>query len=109
MRSRLVIWGTNAREEKVLLAISLNPDDNNIDIWAIPEKDITEEYYNQLMNSWREGAEVAIPASAEHRVTELTVSESILPEDLKVERGDMIQRAQMEWHFVVLSSKLYKN
>ena len=109
MRSRLVIWGSNAQNEKVLLAIHLDADDNKVHIDCIPEKDVNEEYYNQMMTVWREGGDVAIPSSSEHRITELTASESILPDDIKVERGDMIQRAQMEWHFVVLSTKLYKN
>ena len=37
------------------------------------------------------------------------MADGILPDDIRVERSDIIQRAQMEWHFVVLSSKLYRN
>lgn len=109
MRSRIVVWGINSKEEKVLLAIALNADENKIDIWSIPEREITEEFFNQMMSEWREGKDLDIPSSAEHRINELTMSDSILPDDIKVERSDVIQRAQMEWHFVVLSSKLYRN
>lgn len=109
MRTRLVVWGNNAKDEKVLLAISLNADDNKVDIWSIPEKEITEEFYNLMMSQWREGQDMQYPPGTEHRITELTMAESILPDDLKVEKTDVIQRAQMEWHFVILSTKLYKN
>ncbi len=109
MRSRLVIWGTNEKEERVLLAIALNADENKIDIWSIPDKDISEDFYNQMMSQWREGSDLQLPDSASHRVTELTMADAILPEDLKVEKSDVIQRAQLEWHFVVLSNKLYRN
>ncbi len=109
MRSRLVIWGTNAENEKVLLAISLNAEENKVEIHSIPEVDITEEYFNTMMSLWREGEDLNFPPSTVHRIMELTMAEGILPEDLKVERGDVIQRAQLEWHFLVLSSKLYKN
>ncbi|NOT36944.1 MAG: hypothetical protein HOP11_06170 [Saprospiraceae bacterium] len=109
MRTRLVVWGTNSKDEKVLLGISLNADDNKINLVSIPAKDCTEEFYNQMMNQWREGADLELPASTEKRTLELTMSESILPEDFRVEKSDTIQRAQMEWHFLVLSTKLYRN
>lgn len=109
MRTRLVVWGVNSKDERVLLGISLNADDNKINLVAIPAKDCTEDFYNQMMNQWREGADLELPSSTEKRTLELTMSESILPEDFRVERSDAIQRAQMEWHFLVLSTKLYRN
>jgi len=109
MRTRLVVWGINEKEERVLMAISLNAEANKVEIWSIPESDIPEEFYNKLMSQWREGLDLDMPSSAVHRVTELTMADGILPEDLKVEKSDVIQRAQIEWHFIVLSNKLYKN
>ncbi|MGB5024959.1 MAG: hypothetical protein WBO44_06400 [Saprospiraceae bacterium] len=109
MRTRLVVWGVNVKEERVLMAISLNAEANKVEIWSIPEADIPEEFYNKLMSQWREGLDLNMPTSTEHRITELTMADGILPEDLKVEKSDVIQRAQIEWHFIVLSNKLYKN
>ncbi|MBK9108947.1 MAG: hypothetical protein IPM92_11440 [Saprospiraceae bacterium] len=109
MRSRLVIWGTNKDEQRVLLAISLHAEENKVAIWSIPEASITEDFYNQMMTHWREGSDIQLPENAEHRIIELTMAETILPDDLKVEKSDVIQRAQLEWHFIVLSTKLYKN
>lgn len=108
MKSKIVLWGTNAADEKVLLAASLRADDNKVDIWVFPEEVATEEFYEELMKNWRSGAEVIFPENKEYIERELSVTDSILPEHLKAERNDVIHRAQTEWHFVVLSSKLHK-
>ena len=60
MRTRLVVWGNNAKEERVLLAVSLNAEENKVDIWSIPEKDIPEEFYNKMMSQWREGQDLSL-------------------------------------------------
>ncbi|MEO6191337.1 MAG: hypothetical protein ABIO44_14405 [Saprospiraceae bacterium] len=109
MRTRLVTWGTNGKDEKVLIGISLKADENKIELVAVPANDCTEDFYNLMMNKWREGADIDLPASTEKSTLELTMSESILPADYRVEKSDIIQRAQMEWHFLVLSTKLYRN
>lgn len=109
MKTRLVMWGQNAQDKKVLLAIGLKEKENKVDIFVFPEEIATEDFYNILMNQWRNGEEVAFPEGHEHMERPLTVSESILPEELKVDRGDVLIRAQAEWHFVVLSSKLHES
>ena len=106
MKTKLVLWGYNATDEKVLLALQLRPEDNKVDIWTFPETVATDEFARQLMGEWRNDKEVAFPDDKQHIERELSVSDSLLPADIKVERGDIIQRAQTEWHFVVLSSKL---
>lgn len=106
MKTKLVLWGNNAQDERVLMALSLRPDDNKVDIYTFPESTVTEDFMQKMMREWRNGEEVAFPKEKTHMERELSVTESLLPDDLKVERGDVIQRAQTEWHFVVLSSKL---
>lgn len=106
MKTKLVLWGTNAQNERVLLALQLRPIENKVDIWAFPENVATEELGKQLMNEWRNGQDIPFPEGFTHWERELTISDGLLPDDLKVERGDLISRAQTEWHFVVLSAKL---
>lgn len=106
MKTKLVIWGTNAQDEKILIAMQLKPAENQVGIWTFPESVATEEFANQMLNEWRLDQEVPLPEPNQYIERELTVTESLLPDDLRVERTDLIQRAQTEWHFIVLSSKL---
>ena len=106
MKTKLVFWGTNEKDERVLIGMQLRAKDNVVDIFVFPESTATEEFSKKLMNNWRNGEEVEFPQDHQHIERELSVSDSILPDNLKVERSDIVQRAQTEWHFVVLSSKL---
>ncbi len=108
MKNKIVVWGTNAENEKVLIALELRAEDNKIMLYTFPETVATEEFVNQMMNDWRtDNAPVEFPDPHTSQERELSVTEGLLPDELKVERGDLIQRAQTEWHFVVLSSKLH--
>jgi gas vesicle protein len=103
------MWGSNEKDQKVLIAISLRAADNVVDVFTFPFETTTEEFYNLMLNEWREAHEVPFPEGFTHIIRPLTASDSILPEGLKVDRSDIIQRAQTEWHFVVLSNKLYQS
>ena len=106
MKTKLVLWGTNENDEKVLLGLKLNPKENKVSIFIFPEAVASEEFAKTLLDDWRNGVEVPFPEGYTEVERELSVTDSLLPENLKVERGDIIQRAQTEWHFIVLSSKL---
>ncbi len=107
MKNKLVIWGSDSKDQKLLIAMELDPEANKVSYWTFPEAIVTEDFSKQLHNSWRNDAEeVKFPEGFQHFERELAVSDSILPDDLKVDRGENIQRVQTEWHFVVLSSKL---
>ena len=108
MKTRLVLWGTDANDERVLVAIALNAKENKVDIWTFPEQVATETLYNRLINEWRMGKEIPFPQMFVQIERPLTTSESILPDEIKVERADLVMRAQTEWQFVVLSARLYE-
>ncbi len=110
MKTKLVLWGTNAQDERVLIAMQLRAADNKVEIWTFPEAITTPEFAQQMLNEWRNStAQLEFPEGGTHAVKELTVVENILPEDLKAERADLVQRAQSEWNFIVLSTKLHES
>lgn len=109
MKNKIVVWGTNEENEKVLIALELRADDNKVMLYTFPEAVATEEFVNKMMADWRVDGEVEFPEPHTSQERELSITEGLLPDELKVERGDLIQRAQTEWHFAVLSAKLHKS
>ncbi len=106
MKTKLVLWGTNAQEERILIALELLTEDNFVNIYTFPESVATEEFSQQMLDVWRDGGEVPFPEGYTTDKRELTITEDLLPEGISAERGDIVQRAQTEWHFMVLSTKL---
>jgi hypothetical protein len=112
MNNRIVLWGSNKDDQRVLLALELRVSDNAVDLFVIPDKEVSNDLDVAMHQRWRNGEVVEIPETAEKRSLTLSLSDTLLPDDLKAERTDVLNRAQTEWHFVVLSSKLldsYKN
>ena len=108
MNTRIVIGATNEKEEKVLLTLELKPKENVVEIWSIPDKDVTDQLESDLINKWKKNEVVALPESATKMDRPLSVSESILPDELKVIKGsDILRRCKTEWPVVVLSYKLH--
>jgi hypothetical protein len=106
MRTKLVIWGTNSKDERVLLALELLPEQNEVALYVFPETSATDEFVKHMMDDWRMDKPVSFPDAHETIRRPLTLADSLLPDEYKVERSDLVQRAQSEWAFVVLSHKL---
>ena len=107
MKKKIVLWGSDENDKKLLLALELLPKENTVKLYSFPEEIATEDFYNQLMNDWREDKEVTFPEGHTLIDRPLSMTEDLLPENIKVQRTDIITRAKTEWHFVVLSTKLY--
>jgi septal ring factor EnvC (AmiA/AmiB activator) len=106
MKTKLVLWGTNAQEERVLIALELLETDNKVNLYTFPAAIVTDAFDKALHEKWREGEAIEMPEGHTKEERALSLSDGLLPETLKVERTDLISRAQTEWHFIVLSSKL---
>jgi hypothetical protein len=106
MKTKLVLWGSDANNEKVLMALELRPEANKVDIYTFPQSIIKDDFTNKMMEDWRNGTEVAFPEGFTHIERELAIADSILPDELKADRPELMTRAQTEWHFLVLSTKL---
>jgi len=108
MKNKLVLWGTNAENERLLIALELQADTNQVMLYTFPEAVADEVFVQKMMQEWRESkSEVEFPAGHTTLERELSVTEGLLPETLKADRPDLVQRIQTEWHFTVLSAKLH--
>lgn len=108
MRTKLVLWGTNANDDRVLLALQLFPDKNEVTLYVFTADQATDAFTKEMMDEWRNDKEVTFPEGHLNITQPLTMTETLIPEEYKVERGDIVQRAQSEWAFVVLSYKMQK-
>ncbi len=108
MKNKLVIWGTNPENEKLLIALELHAETSKVMLYIFSEAVANEALVQKVMHEWRdsEGAE-ALPEGAQIMERELSVTGDILPENIKANRPEILQRVQTEWHFIVLSAKLY--
>lgn len=106
MKTKLVLWGLNDKDERILLALDLQAEDSTVKVHTFKEPEATEDFSKQLMDDWRNGKEVPFPETYQTTERTLSVSEPLLPEEYKVEREDVVQRAHTEWQFIALSAKL---
>jgi len=108
MRKRLVIWGVDENDKRVLVGIALNIEENLIDLYIFHEDLVTEDFYKDFVKKWgQEEEEIEFPEGYNHLQRTLSASESILPDNIKADNPDMVSRTQMEWQFLVLAEKLY--
>ncbi len=111
MKTKLVLWGhkgTEEVQEKVLLALELNPETNKVKTWVFEGAAASEEFAKELLNKWRQGQAVAFPEGIEASETALSASSSLLPEGVNADKDELLTRTQTEWIFMVLSTKLYQ-
>ena len=115
MKTKLVLWGNKPTDndteapERVLLAMELHPETNKVKTWLFEGEQATEELAKALLDKWRQGEAVALPAGVEPTERTLSAGESLLPEGIQTDKGELITRTQTEWIFMVLSTKLFKN
>jgi len=106
MKKRIALWGKNASDEKVLITFELLEKENQIKNLIFAESVITETIFKAIDQEWTREKEVVLPETLKEITNDLKITEGMVPEGYTVIKEDILKRAQTEWHFVVLSSKL---
>jgi len=109
MKNRIVFWGKNENSEKLLLALELLAEEGKVNVISFPEALVSEEFNQTLTKDWRDGKTVDFPEGFTSTLVELTVTGSILPAGITAEKMDFVTRAQAEWNFSILSSRLFRS
>lgn len=109
MKNRIVFWGKNENSEKLLLALELLAEEGKVNVISFPEALVSEEFNQTLTKDWRDGKTVDFPEGFASTLVELTVTGNILPAGITAEKMDLVTRAQAEWNFSILSSRLFRS
>jgi hypothetical protein len=54
MRRKLVLWGSNEKDEKLLVALELLEKENVVNIFTFPENVATEDFYKSMSEKLKE-------------------------------------------------------
>lgn len=100
-----MLWGHTGADVKALFAFHLNEEDKEVLIYAYPQEEVSENLQNSLF-AWKNGASFDF-SSCKMTWKIDAQSESILPKDIRVDKPEFIQRTQMEWGKILMSSRMY--
>lgn len=106
MQQHLLLWGDIGTDKKALLAIYLNVDEKEVVIHAFPKEQVDKKLNDELF-AWKNGASFNFPES--DLVWHIDAhSESILPREIRVDKPEFVQRAQLAWGKLLMSTRLFK-
>ncbi|MBK6273947.1 MAG: hypothetical protein IPF58_04255 [Saprospirales bacterium] len=105
MNTRLVLNGEIGTDRTALIAINLDEATAKIHIYAFTKEVVTKEIQDKLFVEWKNGGEYDFPASAIHWEVDAN-SDSILPENVKVDRPEIVLQSQHKWSKKLMSSKI---
>jgi len=107
MKNKLAVWGTKADNERVLVALELQAETSKVNLYLFSEAILEEPFIKFMLHEWRDSPKAnEFPEGYEVMVRDLSVTEGLLPDDIKVTRTDLVLRAHTEWQFAVLSAKM---
>lgn len=105
MQQHLVLWGDIGTDRKALLAIHLNEAQSKVWIHAFPKERVDQVLQDQLF-AWRNGGEFQFPEDIP--VWEVDANgDSLLPREIRVDKPELINRAQSDWGKLIMSTRLF--
>ena len=108
MKTKIVLWGKNAQDERVLLASELNADDNLVITKVFGGEAASDSFHDNLNLNWANHK--AIEDMPEHDTQQktLSISESFLPDGIEAEDTVLLAKTSTEWNYSVLRNRMYQ-
>jgi hypothetical protein len=105
MQQRIVMWGEIGTDNKALVTIQLLENDAKIIINAFPKDSVTKELQDKIFVEWKNGGEIEFPETTFQWTIDAN-QDNILPENVKVERPELITQTQHKWSRKIMSAKV---
>lgn len=105
MQQRIVMWGEIGTDNKALITIQLAESESKIYINAFPKESVTKELQDQIFVEWKNGGEISFPETSYQWIIDAN-QDNILPDNVKVERPDIVTQTQHKWARKLMSAKV---
>lgn len=104
MQQRLVLWGEIGTDRKALIAIRLEEETARIHVHALPKETVSKTIQDAIVG-WKNGGDFEFPETAYSWVMDAN-QDKILPDDVRVEKPEMITQAQALWSKKLMSTRI---
>lgn len=108
MEERFVTWGTFKEKQKVLIALELKKENYKVNIFTFDESIANKTFVDDMMNAWAKGGALVFPEGT-LKIERPLSEDSLLPDDLRVEKTGKIRNLQNEWAYLLLTEKLVES
>ncbi len=105
MNTRLVLWGEIGTDRQALITIHLVEETAKIYIHAFPKEEVTKDLQDALFAEWKNGGDFSFPENAIRWEVDAN-TDTILPEEVKVERPEIILQSQHKWSKKLMSARI---
>ena len=105
MKDKIVFWGTDEKNADILVVLRLRASDNQVDIWTFPKAELEEEFVDKMFQDWDNINVDEFPPNFSHMEQSMT-EPSLLPDTIKANNTEIVNRAEKEWYVKVLTYKL---
>ena len=107
MNTRLVINGYDEDDKKVVIAIELIAEEQQVRLCFSPLDVLQDDVVTEIKKKWAEGSDFNF-GNEFTILNRSTMSESLLPDELKVEETGKLRMRQNEWAYLIAMQKLWE-
>jgi|GEM_PF-3514981 len=110
MNNRIAFFGTNEKNERLLIAIEFVEADKKVNIYTFGQEHLKEEFTKKMFKEWAESKKTIEFPDPHNKLEQSVLSgESLLPYEITSDKPETVRRAQNAWALRLLTSQLFEN